>query len=159
MVAAAAAAAPASVRAAAEAAVKATAVTAATATTVTAATTSTAGVQVGKDKFKEIKDNMEGDTLLLSMWESKKPCEPKALNAAGQEVQIEIAGMTITKAPGGQDMTLSAWIGTGITKVDRKKDSLINYVAVIVKKAEVQAWSEVEAHLWQEYNENWNKVK
>ena len=102
---------------------------------------------------------MEGDTLLLSMWESKKSCEPKALNAAGQEVQIEIVEMTTKKATGGQDMTLSACIGTGITKVDRKKDSLINYVAVIVKKAEVQAWSEVEAHLWEEYKENWNKVK
>ena len=81
------------------------------------------------------------------------------MDAAGQDVKIEMAGMAITKAPGGQDMTLSAWIGTGITKVDRKIDSLINYVAVIMKKAEVQTWSEVEAHLWKEYEKNWNKVK
>ena len=56
-------------------------------------------------------------------------------------------------------MTLSACIGTGITRMDRKTQSTINYVAVIAKKAEVQTWSQVETHLWKEYNENWNKIK
>ena len=56
-------------------------------------------------------------------------------------------------------MTLSAWTGTGITKVDRKISSIINYVAVIAKKAEVQTWSDVEAHLWKEYKESWNMTK
>ena len=56
-------------------------------------------------------------------------------------------------------MTLTAWVGTGITSVDRKIHSAINYVARIVKKADVQTWSEAEAQLWEEYEMYWNTPK
>ena len=81
------------------------------------------------------------------------------MNEKGQEVGFDLVEMRTAEAPGKQKMVLSAWIGTDITGVNRKINSLINYVAVIAKKAEVQTWSEVETHLWREYNENWNTTK
>ena len=67
--------------------------------------------------------------------------------------------MTTAKAQGGHDLTLTAWVGTGVTGVDRKIHSAINYVARIVKKADVQTWSEAEAKLWEEYEMYWNTPK
>ena len=97
--------------------------------------------------------------LLLVMYEAKQPCELKAFNATGHEVPTEIVETTVTKTQEGQDMTLTAYIGTGIKKVSRKTYSSINYIAVIAKKAEVQTWSDVEGHLWEEYYRSWNTVK
>ena len=100
------------------------------------------------------------DTLLLSRWEAGKTCELKVFNATGQEVPTEIVEMTtIVNEAGSQDMTITACTGTGITSVDRKIHSAINYVARIVKKADVQTWSEAEAHLWEEYDKYWNTPK
>ena len=130
-----------------------------TTATITTATAATAEVQVEKDKFRKELDEAEGDTVLLSMCESKKPCQLKGKNAAGQDVHIDLAGMTTAQARGGQDMTLTAWIGTGITRVDRKVPSAINYIARIVKKADIQTWSEAEKHLWEEYEMYWNTPK
>ena len=122
-------------------------------------TAPTAGVQVGKDAFKEALSEKKGNTLLLTMWESGKHCEPKALKAGGQETEIEIVAMDTAKAPGGQDMKLTAWKGADITLVDRKKSNHTNHVAVILEKEKIQTWSEVEAHLWREYRKNWNLPK
>ena len=82
-----------------------------------------------------------------------------ALKEGGQEVEFELVEMRTAEAPEKQRMVLTAWIGTDITEVKRKKQTNTNYVAVILKKAEVQTWSEVEAHLWREYRENWNLPK
>ena len=125
-----------------------------TATTVTAAT-ATKTAQMEKDKFRRALDEAEGDTLLLSMWEAQKPCELKAFNGIGQEVPTEIVEITVRKITGGQDMTLSACIGTGIMTVNRKNNNLFNYIAAIAKKAEVKTWSEAETILWQEYHKSW----
>ena len=133
-------------------------VTATTATTVTAAT-ATKTAQMEKDKFRRALDEAEGDTLLLSMWEAGKPCELKAFNGIGQEVPTEIVEITVRKTTGGQDMTLSACIGTGIMTVNRKNNNLFNYIAAIAKKAEVKTWSEAETLLWEEYNKNWIRPK
>ena len=93
------------------------------------------------------------------MWESGRPCEPMALNEKGEKVGFDLVEMRTANAEGKQKMVLSAWAGTDITRAERKNKTEANYVVVILKKEEVQTWSDVEIHLWREYRENWNLPK
>ena len=45
-------------------------------------------------------------------------------------------------------------------RAERKnKTEANNYIVVILKKEEVQTWSDVEIHLWREYRRDWNTNK
>ena len=96
------------------------------------------------------------------MWESGRPSEPMALNEKGEQVGYDLVEMRTAKAGGKQKptMVLSAWAGTDITRAERKnKTEANNYIVVILKKEEVQTWSDVEIHLWKEYRRDWNTNK
>ena len=145
-----------------------TTATAVTTVTATVVTTPTADVQTEKDAFTKALSEKKGNTLLLTMWESGKPCEPMAKNERGQEVDFDLVEMRtgevqIATTTGGSEtrrMVLTAWTGTDITRAERKnKADANNYIVVILKKEEVQTWGDVEIHLWREYRRDWNTNK
>ena len=110
------------------------------------ATAPTAKVQ---DAFTKALSEKKGNTLLLTMWESGKPCEPMAKNKRGQEVDFDLVEVrtgevqiaTTTGESETRRMVLTAWTGTDITRAERKnKAEANNYIVVILKKEEVQTW-------------------
>ena len=144
---------------------EATATAPATTSATAPATAPTTKVQ---DAFTKALSEKKGNTLLLTMWESGKPCEPMAKNERGQEVDFDLVEMRtgevqIATTTGGSEtrrMVLTAWTGTDITRAERKnKAEANNYIVVILKKEEVQTWGDVEIHLWREYRRHWNTNK
>ena len=113
------------------------------------------------DAFTEALSSREGNTLLLAMWESGRPCEPIAFNKEGEQVEFDLLEVRTADADtkGKYKMVLSAWVGTDITRAERKHKSDFNYVVLIMKKEEVQTWKEVEIRLWKEYRRDWNTEK
>ena len=83
----------------------------------------------------------------------------KALQAGEQETGIDFVATDTAKSTSDHNMQLTAWIGTDIKKVGRKKGASANYVMVIMEKDKIQTWKDVETHLWKEYEKNWNSVK